>query len=80
MARQVFRSVEDEIVTALADDGSRDEREAVFMRLRCKASPERIVEMRDALKEWLELAQSDKEANDENAEEIGALIAFYPIK
>jgi len=80
VARQVFRSVEDEILAALAADGVREQKEALFMRLRCKASPQRIAELREALDAWLELAQSDKEANDENAEEIGALIAFYPIK
>jgi predicted ArsR family transcriptional regulator len=80
VARDILRSAESEILTAFADDGSRDEQEAIFLRLRCKASPEKIAELREALKEWLELAQNHKEPDDENAEEIGALIAFYPIK
>lgn len=80
VARDMLRSAENEILAALADDGERDEQEALFVRVRCKASPERIDELRNALKEWVELAQDDKEANDENAEEIGALIAFYPVK
>lgn len=80
VARDILRSAESEILTALADDGSRDAQEAIFLRLRCKASPEKIAELREALKDWLELAQNHKEPDDENAEEIGALIAFYPIK
>jgi predicted ArsR family transcriptional regulator len=80
VARDVLRSVESEILTALAEDGARESREAIFMRLRCKASPERIAELRNTLKTWLESAQGEKEGGDENAEEIGALIAFYPIK
>lgn len=80
VARDMLRSSENEILAALADDGERDEQEAVFVRLRCKASPQRIDELRNALKTWLESAQDDKDSGDEDATEIGALIAFYPIK
>lgn len=79
-ARDVLRSVESEILAALAEDGAHDTQEAIFIRLRCKASPERIAELRNALKTWLESVQSDKDGDAENAEEIGALVAFYPIK
>jgi len=58
----------------------RDEREAIVMRLRCRASPERIAELRKSLNTWIEAAQIDTDASYDDAEEIGALIALYPIK
>jgi predicted ArsR family transcriptional regulator len=81
-ARDLLRVVEGEILAALAHDSSQTEQEAVFMRLRCKASPARIEQLRESLKEWIEAAQSDDDGDDENenTEEIGALIAFYPVK
>jgi DNA-binding transcriptional ArsR family regulator len=80
VAREVLRSAESEILSALAGDGARGTQEPILMRLRCKASPERIAELRKALKTWVESVQSDKDGDAENAEEIGALVAFYPIK
>ncbi len=79
-ARDVLRAAETEILAALADGNIHVEQEAIFMRLRCKASPERIAELRESLRSWVESTERDKEPDDENAEEIGALIAFYPIK
>ncbi|MGI9272169.1 MAG: helix-turn-helix domain-containing protein [Woeseiaceae bacterium] len=79
-ARELLRSAENEILGALAADGDRDEREALFARVRCKASPERVDEFRNILKTWLESAQEDDDSDDERATEFGALIAFYPIK
>ena len=83
VARDLLRATETEILSALADDSKRVKQEAIFMRLRCKASPKRIAELRTSLAAWIESAQRDDETLDdvdENAEEIGALIAFYPLK
>ena len=79
-ARDLLRVVEGEILAALADDSKQTEQESVFMRLRCKASPARIEQLRESLKDWVEAAQNDDDSDDENAEEIGALVAFYPVK
>ena len=48
-----------------------------MMRLRYKASPQRIAELRRTLNEWIESTQDDGETGD--MEEYGALIAFYPL-
>ena len=80
VARQAIRSIEDELVTAITDDANREENELLFARLRCKASPARIAELRSALEEWIEQAENDPETDNENTEEVGALLAFYPIK
>jgi predicted ArsR family transcriptional regulator len=80
-ARDMLRIVEREMLTALSSDIKKPEPEAVFMRLRCKASPQRIAQLRDSLNEWIESAQGDENSDDddEQAREVGALIAFYPI-
>lgn len=78
-ARDMFRIVQREMLSALAHDSKKTEKEAVFMRLRCKASPKRIRQLRESLNEWIEAAQLDDEGDDEHAEEVGALLAFYPI-
>lgn len=79
-ARDMLRSAETEILTAIADDSGRDESEAMFARLRFKASPARIAELRNTLKTWVESVQDDDDSGAEDATEIGALIAFYPIE
>ena len=79
-ARDMLRVVEDEILAALAHDSDQDEKESVLMRLRCKASPAHISGLRDLLNEWIETVQNDDDIDEETAEEIGALIALYPIK
>jgi len=78
-ARDALRAVEDEIIDVLANAKPGEEQEALLMRLRCKASPQRISELRRTLKEWIDSTQGDFEDDDENAQEVGALIAFYPV-
>lgn len=77
--RDLLRAGEREILEAL--DAAREDIEdhAVMMRLRIKASPERMAELRQLLHDWIELADTD-ETPGENAEEAGALIAFYPLQ
>jgi DNA-binding transcriptional ArsR family regulator len=78
-AREVLRGVEDEIIDVLASAEKGEEQEAVLMRLRGKASPQRIAELQKSLTEWIESTQSEFENDDENGQEIGAFIAFYPV-
>jgi len=80
-ARDMLRTAEDEIIDVLANANPDEEEEAILMRLRCKASPQRIAELRRTLKEWIDSTQGEFEDEDEeNAQEIGALIAFYPVQ
>jgi len=79
-ARDILRTVEGEILDVLANASPGEEEEALLMRLHCKASPQRIAELRRTLKEWIDSTQDDFEEDDENAQEIGALIAFYPVQ
>ena len=74
--RDTFRSVETEVIESLKNVEEEDYRKAIFMRLRCKGSPERIRQMQESLNAWLEEAQEDDEGDE--FEEVGALIAFYP--
>jgi predicted ArsR family transcriptional regulator len=78
-ARDMLRASEDEILNAInrADHGK--DTEAIMMRLRCKASPQRIAELRDSLNEWIESTQAENDCDDGNARGFGALIAFYPL-
>jgi hypothetical protein len=47
--------------------------------VRRKASPAQIAELRKSLTEWCELVEQDSDCADDDVEEFGALIAFYPI-
>ena len=76
-ARDMLRAAEDEVLQAIANADPADEQEAIMMRLRCKASPERIAELRRGLQAWIESTQDEDTGEDE--EEVAALIAFYPI-
>lgn len=81
-ARDLLRVVEEEILDALQDEGTRDEQQAIMMRLRCKGSPERMTQLRESLKDWIESTyheNDDETDGDEERQEFGALIAFYPI-
>ena len=48
-----------------------------MLRMRCKASPERIAELRSLLNDWIESTQDVDKGGDQA--EFGALIAFYPL-
>jgi len=79
-ARDILRAAEDEIVDAIAHADADTSQEGIMMRLRCKASPERIDELCQALKQWIDSTQAECDEDDENAQEFGALIAFYPVQ
>lgn len=78
--RDMLRAGEAEIIQAIANADPAAEAEAVMMRLRCKASPARLAELRQMLNEWIDSTQEDGANGDESLREFGALIAFYPIE
>ena len=77
--REVIRGGETELLDALAKAGGEDDSQPIFMRIRGKASPEQIAELRQTLNAWLETIPSDEEAPDDDAQNYGGIIAFYPI-
>jgi predicted ArsR family transcriptional regulator len=77
--RQVLRGSETEILGALARASDDDEAQTMFMRIRGKASPEKIAELQQALESWVQSIPSDDQAPTDAAREFGGLIAFYPI-
>ena len=79
-AQKMLRVCEDEILTALQEEEQDDTSEPIVMRLRGKVTPQRLEELKQSLKEWMEAAQDDEITTDENLIEFGSLIAFYPIK
>ena len=76
--RDMLRAGEDELIGAIMEHGGGEESDAIFMRIRCKRSPDQIEELRRMLNEWVESTQDD-DSQDEDAIEIGAMIALYPI-
>jgi predicted ArsR family transcriptional regulator len=79
-ARDMLRACEDELMAALATDAETRQSNALFMRLRCKVSPARVSQLRTALEQWIEAAENDADLEDENAVDIGALLAFYAVQ
>jgi predicted ArsR family transcriptional regulator len=82
-ARDLLRVVEGEILDALREDGARDEPQAIMMRLRCKGSAQRMARLRESLNAWIEAACAEDEGangGEDEQQEFGALIAFYPIR
>jgi len=78
--RDVLRAGEEEILSAIANIDPANESEAIMMRLRCKASPQRVAELRRSLNDWIESTQAEDRGDDRCEQEFGALIAFYPLK
>jgi len=76
--RQVLRSVEDEVLESLAQ-AKNNEPSPILMRLRIKASPQRIAELRQKLIDWVDVAESEPGDADKATDEAGAFIAFYPV-
>lgn len=78
-AREMLRASEAEILSVLTNARNDDDEQAIIMRIRGRASPEKIAELRATLKEWLDsLPNSDQSAADD-AKDFGGLIAFYRI-
>lgn len=79
-AREILRAAETEILEALATCRDDSDEQGLLMRMRCKASPERIGELRQSLQQWCDSVQQDDDCSDDDkSREVGALIAFYPV-
>ena len=80
-AREMLRVGQEEILNVLAS-ASEDESEedkAIVLRIRGKASPEKIAELRETLQTWLESIPNVDDESCRDAKEIGGLIAFYQL-
>ncbi len=76
-ARELVRAGEEELLEALG----REAAESMFLRLRIRATPERLAQLRRALEGWLEDAQSmDEPEAGETTEEAVALVSFYHVR
>jgi len=79
VVRDMLRACESEILDAIAGAASA-ESEPIVMRLRCRGTPQRIAELGRALTKWIEDAQDDDDCVQEDTQDVGALIALYPIE
>lgn len=77
--REMLRLSETEILDVLTNARADDEEQAILMRVKGRATPEKIAELRATLQQWLESVQNCDPSPAEDAREIGGLIAFYQI-
>ena len=78
-AREMLRVSEAEILSIVANASDGDEEQAIIMRIRGRASPEKITELRTTLQEWLDSVPGCEQSPAEDAKDFGGLIAFYQI-
>ena len=78
-AREMLQISEGEILNAISGPRADDEQQAIVMRIRGKASPEKIAELRATLNEWIDSVPGCDDAPAADAKEFGGLIAFYEI-
>ena len=78
-AREILRITETEILDVLARARDDEPEPPIIMRIRGKASPEKIAELRATLSEWLDSIPGDESSADD-AREIGGFIAFYQFE
>ena len=78
--RELLRISEAEILEVLANAGDAEDEQAILMRIRGRATPEKIAELRATLKAWLDSIPECDEAAADEAREIGGLIAFYQLE
>jgi predicted ArsR family transcriptional regulator len=78
-ARDMLRVTEAEILNMLANTHDDTDERAIIMRVRGKASPEKVAELRGALNAWLESLPDHDDTQGEATQEFGGLIAFYEI-
>lgn len=79
-AREMLRISETEILDVLANTSADDDEQAIIMRIRGRASPEKIAELRTTLNEWIDSVMSCDQSPADDAKDIGGLIAFYKIE
>ena len=77
--REMLRVSEAEILDVLENRGEGDEDQVIITRIRGRASPEKIAELRATLNEWLDSVADCDQSTADDGREIGGLIAFYPI-
>ncbi len=77
--REMLRVSETEILDVLANAHDDDEEKAIVMRIRGRATPEKIAELQATLQEWLESIPSCDDSVAEDARDFGGLVAFYRI-
>ena len=77
--RDLLRAGEAEILDALQRASGEDDTDIIVTRLRIKGSPARIAELRERLAGWLDDVQACDEDEPGDVEEVGVLIAFYPL-
>ena len=78
-AREMLRVSEAEILDVLANASEDDEEQAIVTRIRGRASPEKIAELRATLKKWIASLPNCDQSPANDAKDIGGLIAFYEI-
>ena len=78
-AREMLRVSETEILDALSNSGNDDEEQAIIMRIRGRANPEKIAELRATLQEWLESVPNADESESDDYQEFGGFVAFYKV-
>lgn len=81
--REMLRISEAEILDVLANAGDEEDEKAILMRIRGRATPEKIAELRTSLAAWLESIPDYDEGDEgeaDDARQIGGLIAFYEIE
>jgi predicted ArsR family transcriptional regulator len=77
--REMLRISEAEILGALEHLGDGSEDRVIITRIRGKASPAKVEELRAALLDWLDSLATCEQSAAADAQDIGGLIAFYPI-
>lgn len=78
--REMLRASEAEILNVLAKASEDDDEQAVIMRIRGRANPEKIAQLRATLREWIDSVSICDESPADDAKDIGGLIAFYQIE
>lgn len=78
-AREMLRVSESEILNVLGNARDDDKEREIVTRIRGKATPEKIAELRTALQEWIDSVPGCDHLPAEDAREFGGLIAFYEI-
>ncbi len=78
-ARDMLRVSEAEILNVLGSAHAEDEEQAIIMRIRGRATPEKIAELKGSLQAWLDSVPNPDESPADDSREIGGLIAFYQL-
>ena len=77
--REMLRVSETEVLNVLSGGQTDDREQAIIMRIRGKATPEQVAELRRTLQHWLDSIPGNDQTPAESTKEIGGLIAFYEI-